>query len=450
MPLPSDADLETLVSQPREDLHIGLKGWLDLSNSAGKSTLAKAIIAIANHGGGFVLIGFDDPAGEPARPASDRPANLENYSQDAVNGIVQAYAAPAFHCAVHHVGHPGSGDRFPVILVPGSHKVPIQAQKGSPDQRSLINGKYYIRRQGPQSAEPGTPDEWRELVTRCVRAGRDDLLDAIRDVLAGRAPEATAEPTVLEALLDWAGVGTDRWASLIPSDELGNPAVPRGFYRVAYAIDGRFPKPSLAVLRDVIDRSTSSTNHTGWPPWIVYQREGVSPYVIDGMLECDLGVAQGLLRSSPSHADFWRASPDGRLLLIRGLLEDAKFDNPPPGKYFSLTTPIWRAGECLLHAATMSSGIGVPDATVVFTMKWSGLRGRELKDFDSRRSIRDGYRARQDDIDLRITVPAASIDAALPEIVLDLLTPLYEIFDLFSLPRFMVEEELRTMRQHRF
>lgn len=448
MPSSTDAQLEALIANPREDLHIELKAWLDLTDNAGKATLAKAIIALANHGGGFVLIGFDDPAGEAARPAAGRPVTLEAYSQDVINGIVQAYAAPPFHCSVYHVAHPTTGDRFPIVVVPGGHKVPIQAIKGSPDQRTLINGKYYIRRQGPQSAEPSTPEEWRELVMRSVRAGRDDLLDAIRDVLAGRVPEAAA-PDTLAALKEWAEAGAERWRELIPRDTNGIAELPRGFYRVAYAIDGTFEKPSLAALRAILERST--IRHTGWPAWWVPTRAEIEPYAVDGLLECDVGIASGRLVSDPAHADFWRVSPDGRLLLLRGFVEDEpnRFQFFP-GEVFSFTTPIWRTGDCLLHAASMAANLGAPEANVVFTMKWAGLRGRELRDVEGRRMLRHGYIARQDEIDLNITVPASSIDNNLPEIVLELLTPLYEVFSLFELPRFAVEEELRRLRQNQF
>ena len=54
------ADLQPLVETPREDLGAEYKAWLDLSQNDGRATLAKAIIAIANHGGGFVVLGFDE------------------------------------------------------------------------------------------------------------------------------------------------------------------------------------------------------------------------------------------------------------------------------------------------------------------------------------------------------------------------------------------------------
>jgi hypothetical protein len=107
---PLDPQLEALVTRPREDLHIEIKNWVDLSDPAGKATLAKAIIALANHGGGFVVIGLAERDDGTFAPADSCPPNLNPYSQDAVNGIVQAYAAPVFHCAVHHVAHPATGD----------------------------------------------------------------------------------------------------------------------------------------------------------------------------------------------------------------------------------------------------------------------------------------------------------------------------------------------------
>lgn len=53
-------ELEALLSEPREDLSVEYKAWLDLSTSEGKATIAKAAIALANHGGGFIVLGFTE------------------------------------------------------------------------------------------------------------------------------------------------------------------------------------------------------------------------------------------------------------------------------------------------------------------------------------------------------------------------------------------------------
>ena len=47
--------LQDLLLDPKESLDVEIKGWLDLNDSTHKSVLAKALIALANHGGGFVI-----------------------------------------------------------------------------------------------------------------------------------------------------------------------------------------------------------------------------------------------------------------------------------------------------------------------------------------------------------------------------------------------------------
>jgi len=52
--------LQALVAYPREDLNSELKGWLDLSAGRDKANIAKALLAIANHGGGYIVLGFKE------------------------------------------------------------------------------------------------------------------------------------------------------------------------------------------------------------------------------------------------------------------------------------------------------------------------------------------------------------------------------------------------------
>ncbi len=83
--------LQDLLAYPRESLDTELKSWLDLSKETDKANLAQAMIAISNHGGGYIIIGFAESSGQWI-PSEPRPANLDIYNQDIVNGIVQAYA----------------------------------------------------------------------------------------------------------------------------------------------------------------------------------------------------------------------------------------------------------------------------------------------------------------------------------------------------------------------
>src|SRR5260370_2995144 len=107
--------LEALLEAPREDLGIEIKGWLDLRNEDDKGNLAGALLALANHGGGFVIVGFEEekPLWLPKLPRPDY-----RYDQDLVNGIVKSYAEPTFHCDFSEVTQRSTGNTFPVIFVP--------------------------------------------------------------------------------------------------------------------------------------------------------------------------------------------------------------------------------------------------------------------------------------------------------------------------------------------
>ncbi len=53
--------LSDLLLEPREALDIEIKSWLDpAGNNEHKAILAKALLALANHGGGFVIIGLTE------------------------------------------------------------------------------------------------------------------------------------------------------------------------------------------------------------------------------------------------------------------------------------------------------------------------------------------------------------------------------------------------------
>lgn len=447
---PATAQLEALLTHPREELDIELKSWLDLSTAEGKSNLAKAILALANHGGGYVLLGFAEQPNGVYLPAPAPSPTLAGYDQDTINGIVQAYADPPFHCSVYNAGHPDSGQLYPIIAVPGGHKVPIQAKKGSPEQKNkgLMSGRYYIRRQGPQSAEPATAEEWRALVMRCVRAGKEELLDAMRDVLAGRPSEwnSTPEPTQAELLKAWAADGVERWrAKTADLPSYASARLPHGHCQVTCSILGSFPRISLSNLRETLDRST--INHSGWPPWWVPRRQEDGAFSTGDALEC----FHGMENSRPDLSDFWRVSAQGNLLFIRGYWEDSADHKFVAGTVFDLTSHIRQIGECFLNIESLAFNLGAETGDALVMTTWDGLAGRRLIDLSGQRGgFSPLYRSRENKISLSTQVQASQIGSTLPEIIYDLLEPLYEMFNFFKISKAMVEEELRRLRSRRY
>lgn len=180
LPSPNERDLLPRLDYPSEDLATEIKEWLDLSDRAIRANLARELIALANHGGGYILFGFAEAA-DGWSASGSCPHDLQHYSQDEINNILKAHAEPIFECYVHHLqstaGHP-----HVVVQVPGGHVVPIRS-RGGPQGSRLTDHTYYVRRPGPESASPQDAGEWDALITRCVDNNRERQLDGFRRIV---------------------------------------------------------------------------------------------------------------------------------------------------------------------------------------------------------------------------------------------------------------------------
>lgn len=447
--------LSDLLIDPREDLDFEIKNWLDVQgDNDAKATFAKAVLALANHGGGFLALGLTEQDGRVVE-APGRAATFDAYSQDRINGILQNYADPAFHCSVHIVPD-SAGALFPIIVVPGGHKVPVRARRAGPHGNIVELNAIYIRKPGPRSETPQNAQDWDSLLARCLANRRDEMLNHMRDLVAGVVPQAAAAPA--PARLDqWIEASTARWNALIQTLQEGDgPQCPHGHHWFAYEIEGVLNQFGPAQFPDVLRRSV--VRNTGWPPFWYPDRAGIAPYPFDGVVECWLGgdPEDAVGDRDPAHSDFWRISPDGLAFLLRGYQEDGMDGQRPdrpaiqPGTLFDMTLPVWRVGEVLLHAASLARNLVDGPATVSLVVHYEGLADRELTSISGRRFMIGNNVARQDSISLRTRIDAASIEPNLPEIVQPLLAPLYALFDFAELPMHLVVDELDQMRAGRF
>ena len=95
-------ELKELFSLQDETLSVEFKAWLDLTENNDKATIAKSAIAMANHGGGTIVMGM---GGKPPT-STPRPSHVARYTADAVNGAINRYADPHIHCHIEHLPHP--------------------------------------------------------------------------------------------------------------------------------------------------------------------------------------------------------------------------------------------------------------------------------------------------------------------------------------------------------
>jgi len=446
-----NSDLGELLAEPREALDVEVKEWLTLTDNDHRALVAKEIIALANHGGGYLVIGFEELTDGSFNPALPRPPNLDAWSQDAIQSIVSKYIDPSVQCRVVHQTAPGSTDRYPIVTVPGGHRIPIRAKSGSPDSKKLVPHRVYVRRPGPTSEEPKTAEEWNRLLERCLQNRKAELLEAMRAIMAGVIPTAPKEATSRQAqLLEFEETAIGRWEARVaglPADV--PPRFPHGNLDVGIAIDGRFSTQSLSELRHTIENAVR--NHSGWPPFVTLNRAPFAPKPIDGAVEFWRGPDSDGSYDTPIHHDFWRISPSGLFFTRCGFREDGDVKGLAPGKWFDITSQTWRVGEAILEGAYIAQALIALDANLICHCRWRGLLGRVLvSQGNLNRLLLGEYRAEQDSYEATQTVALNALPQALPELVFAILAPLYELFEFFQLPKRLVEEELASLQRSQF
>jgi hypothetical protein len=413
--------------------------------------VAKEIIALANHGGGYLVVGYAELADGSFAPANPRPADLIGWSQDSIQSIVAKYIDPAVQCRIVHRMKPGTTDRYPIIVVPGGHRVPIRAKAGSPNGK-LVPNRVCIRRPGPKSEEPQTAEEWDRLLERCLQNRKAELLEAMRSIMEGVVPSAPATiPSRSDDLRDFEKSAVGRWNTLV--EKLPATAAPRflhGCFDVGIAIDGDFERPTIGQLSQII--RTEVRSHSGWPSFLTLDRAPFAHRPVDGAVEFWRGPDQDGSYHDTAHSDFWRIAPEGFFFTRRGYVEDSKEWNLVPGKSFDITNPTWRVGDAIAQTAYIAKALRAADANLICHCRWTGLAGRQLiSRWNPRRTLFDGrYKTEQDCYEVTKTLALDAFPAALPELVFAILAPLYELFDFFQLPKRLVDEELTSLLSNRF
>lgn len=444
--MPTNAELRPLLAEPREDLGAEYKGWLDLSTNEHRAILAKAAIALANHGGGFIVWGMTEQ-GESFVSAA-RPGEIPEVTQDAINSAVNRFASPSFHCRMYSVDHPQSGVTHPIISVPGNLTEPVMSRRECAGVIAL--NKCYVRKPGPRSEEPQSAEEWRALLSRCVRAGRDEMLDSIRGILSGRLDAGHAAPNEQALLEQFAEQSRQRWMALADDQPEDSPSrFPLGHYDFACSFVGATAAPSLIDLQERL-AFARRPKHTGWPPFLDMTTPEWRPYPTDDGIEAWVGrpARDNWAERDPSLCDFWRATKDGKLYSIRGYSEDG-WERVEPGRWIDVSLPVWRIGELLIFIARLATRFESVDA-ISIRVTFTGLRGRQLTSITGRRAMFEGWNCQTDQVSLEGRATPAQLSDNLPEFLRSFLNPLYERFNFFQPPEQLFDEEIARLRENNF
>lgn len=436
-------DVQALVDTPCRALDVEYKGWRNLSNGEDRAELARDIAALANHGGGHIIFGFDQDTLTP----EDTDPFVTRCSSEQVSAIVRTYLDPPVACEVATL-RSVTGSVHPAIRVAGHGPVPICVRQDGPlvgPSRLLERGGFYIRKHGavagafigiprPRTDRIETPQDWAPLIRRCVRQDREALLAMIGAAVEGRANV----PDVVERLAIWHSAAHAAFLRLVPLSPVAEH-LERAHYMLSYAFELGGPAvPDQAQLPDILRRVVFEMKPLFRDSMMLFDppyRRSVQPrFVVDdatGDSETDfLEVAWLRERPPGATADFWRLSPRGLASIVRNYAEDRPDANEAfgmqPGTWFSPNVLAQDVAALVCHARSLARFFASV-RRVHFRCEWWGLAGREV--FDPHASWVQRGAASDDHRVVTTQMPAASLGQAWPEMVAQIMAPVLRAFE---------------------
>ena len=434
-----DPKVQFIIDNLQENLEVEVKNWLNgLQDNANKAKLAKEIIALANNGGGYVFIGFDDASADLPE-IQPNAGEFEAYTQDAIAAVVHRYVTPPCQCVLEFAARTGSNITHPVIIVPGNHRTPLFAVRGGPNGE-IENEKVYVRRPGGYSEAARNQDDWEKLLERLVKARQSEMLGAIREILDPSSRILAKEESSIE---DWQAESYAAWQQKIGDFEADDPRrLERGHWTVSFAIRP-FETENLGRLNTALDREMP--RHSEWPPFTYLHCDHVRPWPQGDLITAYLGELQPKERPADrvQHCDFWRISRDGKGFMLRPMQEDGEryleeVSPRPVGPFFDWTLPTDRMTEVLKLIEALGVRFGREGAEFELLVTYYSTNGRRLEQSGRRYALTGRAMCHVDQLQNRISAPISDIATNLEELVFALLKPIYEQFEFTTLSRQLV------------
>lgn len=459
------ARIQELIQQPQESLSVELKAWIDPDQPEGVAKIVKTCLALRNHGGGYMVIGFDNDTLEPILDSA--PSNARQiFHIDKIQGMVAKYSSDPFEVTVEFPNR--DGQDFPVVIIPTGVKTPVAAKSDL-----SLNGNHLIRvdtvymRSLSSNNTPSTTQakskDWNRLIEVCFDNREADIGRFIRRHLGSIGIEQlNSLTTAFTENLKPKVSNEDLLKEYIQESEqhyeqaLTNRPVPlpeHGAWEVGLILQGEVPHHS--TNQEFLNLLNSSNpGYTNWPVWLDSRQFGNEnhPYVIDGGWEALLIFLNAGLSNN---IDFMRLDPRGRFFLRRALEDDMESKRSPQALTaldFGLT--VWRTAEAIAVGIAFAKSMGClpEETTLAFAFKWTKLKGRKISSWarsNFGRSIPSIHSAYQDEVITFANVPLDTPLSAISQYVNQIVKPLFEIFGGFTLSEDSIEDITRKLIERR-
>jgi CheY-like chemotaxis protein len=157
-----DPDVALIHLGTESQLH-DYKERVDLTKKNDIAGFAKDVIAMANSGGGRIIIGVAERENGGFEPIGIKEGECKWYEVTNVNKALRAYLDP--HVTIQSRIVTDAGKQFVFIEIPPAVEMPILPRKEN-EKANLRLGKLYIRNASCETSEIQNSDEMRKFIDR--------------------------------------------------------------------------------------------------------------------------------------------------------------------------------------------------------------------------------------------------------------------------------------------
>lgn len=439
---------ENLLRYPHERPNVDYKAAVAFrKRDAFGAKLIKHILALANGGGGTLVIGFrEDDHKQPVPDEAMSPEIASTYDPTVLTPAVNEAVRGTTGVTLQIHKHPYEGVTYPIITVEPFQDIPYfcAVERRDEDGKMLLKqGALYIRSGDSATVELATPEDWLRLLDVAVTRRQDDLLarfGALMRQLGVMPPEAQgpAAEQLKREFQQWVDAQTAQAYGLAAE---GNRTLP-GSYRFAYGpLEPVSPRIDAELRRAMQE---ARRPNTGWPIGLMPQGFR-NPH--DRTEAVDDGVRTVIGQHDTSHFDYWLLARTGNFFLLRNLQEDVDYGTPGfrAGSFLRTSTVVWRVAEAVDHCVALYRALGVGgEAQVFFEVEYGGLNGRTL--FDDQHILFHGGAATRDTVRFVRLVSLDQLVADADSIVQDAVREVLSVFGFFEVPPTYVGRQLLEYR----
>lgn len=445
-------DIKNLISRPQESLSVEIKNWLKPEKNKDIAKIIKALLALRNNNGGYLIIGFDDSTLEQS---PDPPDDIEQiYHIDIIQALVVKHSSEAFEVEVHFPER--DGIKHPVIAVPGGFKNIVACKADLLDGKGkilCINDVYFrtLTSNNTPSSAKATWKDWPRILDFCFDNREADIGRFLRRHLQGFNPEIlevlvnrneTAHKDILDGFHD---ESVERFKTVVSERNVELPA--HGYWDCSLIINGELPeyRANIDFLRLLGASNPQLTGRTIWRNSEHSPEKNRRPYVENGVWEA-LMVQTGT--DWRSEIDFYRFDPEGKFF-VRRALEDDMADlkrGLKPLSVLDFALPILRTAETIAVGLSFAKAMNCDReaTTLFFRFEWGGLKGRELFSWaDSARYISAGREAYTNTVVSQVEVPLDTPFSRLSDYTKQATNSLYEAFSGFELGQDTIDDLIK-------